>query len=57
MKNKVQKPILNSNNTSGITTYNSYILLGNKFYIKKIINQHQFQNIEILLFSNQKLLK
>jgi len=42
---KVQKSILNSNNTSGITTYNSYILLGNKFYIKKIINQHQFQNI------------
>ena len=35
MKIKVQKPILNSNNTSGITTDNSNILLGNKFHIKK----------------------
>ena len=35
MKNKVQKPILNSNNTSGITTDNSNILFGNKFHITK----------------------
>ena len=35
MKIRIQNPVLNSNNTSGITTDNSNILIGNKYHIKK----------------------
>ena len=35
MKIRIQNPVLNSNNTSGITADNSNILIGNKYHIKK----------------------
>ena len=35
MKKRIQNPVLNSNNTSGITADNSNILIGNKYHIKK----------------------